>query len=277
MNSGVIAALLSAIFTAQGPAVMQSRRVAAAVQARNGASQNAAGHIITVSRSGEAYAKPDLGILIMSIRSTSPIADEAVNDNARKAKDAEEALAGLGFSPTEYQISSVTFGQEGGPQFPGQGGIATYQANQYIYVFFEGADLSDAARLTDKSAGVIEVLRKAGAGPANAANRFGPVMVGAPQGALIIYTVKYAGQYERKALQVAITRARVAAHDIAMASGVQLGALQDVRSGYLAGSGVIPRAGSSPLVGLKYRFFTTKIDELTIIANVTLQYDFTEK
>src|ERR1019366_7121033 len=45
-------------------------------QARNADSQGVQNHMITVSRSGEAYAKPDLGILIMSIHSSSPIADE---------------------------------------------------------------------------------------------------------------------------------------------------------------------------------------------------------
>jgi hypothetical protein len=33
-------------------------------------SQNVQNHVITVSRSGEATAKPDLGILMMAIRSS---------------------------------------------------------------------------------------------------------------------------------------------------------------------------------------------------------------
>jgi len=272
MNCALIAALLSFVFAVQGPVVRQGR--GAADEAQNGDSQNVEGHTITVSRSGEAYAKPDLGILMMSIRSTSPIADEAVGDNAQKAKDVESALAGLGFSPTEYEISSVRFGDQGGPRFPGQSELTAYEANQYIYVFFEAADLADVAKLTQKAAAVIEALRKAGAVPANEGNGYGPVMIGAQQGSLIIYTVKDAGEYERKALQVAITRARVAAQDIATGTGVHLTELRNIQSGYLAGSGVIPRSGQSPLTGLRYRFFTTKSDELIIIANVTLQYDF---
>jgi hypothetical protein len=34
------------------------------------------------------------------------------------------------------------------------------------------------------------------------------------------------------------------------------------------------RSGTSRLEGLKYRFFSTKIDELQIVANATLEYDF---
>ena len=244
-------------------------------QARDTDSQSVENHIITVSRSGEAYAKPDMGILVMSIQSSSPIADEAVSENAQKALAAESALAGLGIAPDGYQITSVTFGQAGagGPRFPGQSEITAYTATQYIYVFFVAADLSDVGRLTQKSAAVIEALRKAGAVPANAGPQFGPAFNGAP-GALIIYTIKDPTPYEHQALQVAIARARDAAQDIATGTGVQITGMRSVESGFLGGSGVIPRSGSSPLASLKYRWYTTKSDELQIIANATLQYDF---
>ena len=236
-------------------------------------SQGVQGHVITVSRSGEAYAKPDLGILLMSIQSTSPIADEAVSANADKAKAAQSALAGLGFAPASYQISSVTFGQGGGgPRYPGQPDVAVYTATQYIYVFFEAADLGDVAKLTQKSAGVIEALRKAGSVPANAGNQFGPISPGMG-GALIIYTIKDPAKYEDQALQVAATRARDAAQNVASGMGIQIAGLRTVQSGYLNGN-VMPRSGQGPLVGLKYRWYTTKSDELEITANATVEYDF---
>ena len=236
-------------------------------------SQGVQGHVITVSRSGEAYAKPDLGILLMSIQSTSPIADEAVSANADKAKAAQAALAGLGFAPASYQISSVTFGQGGGgPRYPGQLDVAVYTATQYIYVFFETADLGDVARLTQKSATVIEALRKAGAVPANAGNQFGPTSPGMG-GALIIYTIKDPAKYEDQALQVAATRAREAAQSLATSMGIQIAGLRNVQSGYLSGN-VMPRSGQGPLVGLKYRWYSPKSDELEIIANASVEYDF---
>ena len=210
----------------------------------------------------------------MAIRSSSPIADEAVAQNGQKATAAEAALAQLGLAPADYQISSVTFAQAGAamPRFPGQAEIAAYDATQYVYVFFGAADLSDIGKLTQKTAAVIEALRKAGAVPANA----GPPFVAGPasaQGALIIYTVKDPTQYEHEALQMAIARARDAAQEIATGTGVQIAGLRNVQSGYLSGN-VMPRSGPSPLEGLKYRWFTTKSDELQIIANATLEYDF---
>jgi uncharacterized protein YggE len=277
MTLVLIAAILAFPLFAPPSALPQLRAPtpgaqAPGAQAPNAESQSVQNHIITVSRSGEAYAKPDLGILIMSIRSSSPIADEAVAENGRKATAAQSALAGLGFAPTGYQVTSVTFGQAGGPRFPGQPDITAYDATQYVYVFFEAADLNDVGRLTQKSATVIEALRKAGAVPASGGPGMAPVLPGA-QGALIIYTIKDPTQYEHQALQVAIGRARDAAQDVATGMGIQIGGLRNVQSTFLGGN-VMPRSGQSPMAGLRYRWYSTKSDELEIIANATVEYDF---
>jgi uncharacterized protein YggE len=239
-------------------------------------SQNFQDHVITVSRGGEAYAKPDLGILVMSIQSSSPIAEESVAENGRKAKAVEAALAGLGFAPDGYQITSVSFGQAGGAHYgPAQPAATAYQVTQSVYVFFTVADLSDMARLTEKSASVIEALRKAGAVPGNAGGSF----LGIPQGApLIIYTIKDSDPYEKQASQLAIARARDDAQDIATATGVKIAGLKSVISTFLYGD-YGPRAGqgspeNSSLQGLHYRWFSTNSDQVEIGASTTVEYNF---
>lgn len=176
-----LALAIAAVLLCRPPFVpAQIQQTASTAQKISTDSQNVQNHVITVSRSGEATAKPDLGILIMSIRSASPIADEAVAENGRKAAAVESALAGLGFATSSYQISSVNFGQTGGPHFPVQTEVTGYDATQFIYVFFEASDLGDVARLTTKAAAVIEALRKAGAVPANA----GPFAAAMPAAAM---------------------------------------------------------------------------------------------
>jgi uncharacterized protein YggE len=226
--------------------------------------------VITVSRGGEAYAKPDLGIMVMTIRSSGPIAGEAVAENARKAKAVESALAALGYTPKGYKITSVTFGQAGGPRYGNQPEIVVYEASQYVYVFFEAADLSDVAQLTEKSATVIEALRKAGAVPANVG---GPRLPTVQPGALIIYTIKDSQEYERQALQQAIGRARDAAQDIAKGTGVRITGLRNVKSSFLYGN-YGPRGATISLEDLSFRWYSTKSDEIEIGASATVDYDF---
>jgi uncharacterized protein YggE len=232
--------------------------------------QNSRDHVITVSRGGEAFAKPDLGILVMTIRSSAPIAEEAVAENGRKAKAVESALATLGFDPKGYKITSVVFGEAGGSRYgPSQAEITAYEASQFVYVFFEAADLSDMAHLTEKTAAVIEALRKAGAVPGHFA---GPRPPQEREG-LIIYTVKDSETYEREALKQALSRARQAAQDIAAGMQVQITGLRNVTTGYLGGN-YLPRSGLPTLEGLPYRFYSTKSDEVEIHANATVDYDF---
>jgi uncharacterized protein YggE len=108
----VLAATLFAFSLFTAPSILAQRQP-------DSQSQNFQDHVITVSRGGEAYVKPDLGILSMSIQSTAPIADEAVAENGRKQKAVESGLGQLGFTPRGYRITSVSFGQAGGPRFPG--------------------------------------------------------------------------------------------------------------------------------------------------------------
>jgi uncharacterized protein YggE len=240
-------------------------------QNRNPAqSQSFENHVITVSRGGTAYAKPDLGILVMTIRSSAPIADEAVAQNGQKAKAVEAALGGMGFSSTGYKITSVTFGQAGGPRFgPMQPAITAYDATQYVYVFFEAADLNDVAKLTEKCAAVIEALRKSGAVPAEVGGPRLPTM----QGALIVYTIKDPAPYEKQALQEAIGRARDAAQDVAVGTGVKITGLRNVSSNFLSGNDG-QRSGDSSLAGLTYRWYSGNSDSVEIGASATVDYDF---
>ena len=68
----------------------------------------------------------------MAIRSTSPIAEEPVSQNDQKAAAVQLSLNGLGFASASYKISSVVFGQGGGPRLPGQIEITAYEAIEYV-------------------------------------------------------------------------------------------------------------------------------------------------
>jgi len=233
-------------------------------------SQNLQDHVIAVSRGAEVYAKPDLGILVMSIHSSGPIAEESVAENARKAKAVESALANLGFTSQGYKITSVTFGQGAGKHYgQPQAEITAYEATQTVYVFFEEPELKDVAKLTEKVAAVIEALRKAGAVPANVGGPSFP----AGQGALIIYTIKDSAPYEKQAIQQAISRARDAAQDIATGTGVQITGLKSVKSSFLYGN-YGPRLVQGATEGLAYRWYSDRNDEVEIGASATVDYDF---
>jgi hypothetical protein len=224
-------------------------------------SPSAENHVITVSGSGQVEAKPDVGILVMTIQSASPISEEAVAANGRKAKAVESALAALGYPADGFKITPVTLENAGGPRFgPMQPAIPEYHASQYVYVFFQPADLKDVAQLTVKSAATIEALRKAGAVPGN-------------QGALIVYAIKDSTKYERQALQKAISQARGAAQEMAAGLGAQITGLRKVSGGNFQGD-LMSRPGLPSLEGLPYHWYSTARDEIKVSTSVTVEYDF---
>lgn len=233
-------------------------------------SQSVKNHVITVIRNGTVFAKPDVGILAMTLRSAAPIAEEAVAANGEKAKAVESALDKLGYARDAYRITPVIIGQAGGPFYgPVQPQITTYEATQYVFVFFQAADLSDVAQLTSKSVAVMEALRKSGAVPANTTSARMPQA----SGGMIVYTIKDSDPFEKQALQKAMARARDAAQELATGMQVQLTGVRNIRASGLGGN-YMPRSGLPYLEGLPYRFYSTKSDEVEISENVTLDYDF---
>lgn len=239
------------------------------------------GDMITVTRAGTVFAKPDRGILTMVIHSSEPLVEEATSDNVQKVKAVESALAGLGFSPNQYIITSVDFGRgraniAGGVQYvqPKQPPSMGYRVSQYVYVIFGRQDLSNVAQLSEKIAAVIEALRKAGAVPTSptleGAGRFYPP---GSRAALVVYTIKDSDKYEQEALQQALQRAKEAVHDVARTMQVHLIKLDNVRTGALRRAYPM-RNGLTPLEGLPYRFYSERSDEVQISAVATLTYIF---
>lgn len=246
------------------PLISRAQRRAPLAQSE---APNTPDHVITATRSGTVFAKPDMGILIMSIRSFAPIAEEAVAENLKKAEAVESSLKSLGYSPDRYRLSPVELGRIGGPQYgPSVTGVEAYR---YVYVFFDGPSLSDLTRLTGQAATAIEALRKAGAVGVNVPGSFR-----APaQQAMIIYTVKNSDRWEDQALHLALNRAIGAAQAIAKQMQVQIGGPRSVTTSLLLGR-YMPTSGLPELQGLPYRFYSTRSDEVEITANVTVEYNF---
>ena len=235
-------------------------------------SETSPAHVISVSRSGQVFAKPDVGILAMTIRTSAPIAEEAVAENERKAAEANKALAALGYAPQSYQISSVIFGQAGGnPMMYGgdQPAMGGYQATQYVFVFFDATDLSDPKQLAAKSAAAMEALRKAGAMPTNTTS----MRVPQSGGGMIIYAIKASDVYENRAVEEALGRDREAAQGVAKAMHVQITGLRSIKVGYLGGT-LLSQSGLPFLESLPYHFYSNKSDEIKIGANATVEYEF---
>ena len=75
------------------------------------------------------------------------------------------------------------------------------------------------------------------------------------------------------ALQIAVSRSREAAEEIAKGLNVQIAGVRNVKAGALGGN-YLPHSGIPYLEALPYRFCSTKSDAVEISANATVDYNF---
>lgn len=243
----------------------------APAKARKSAPASTENQMITVTRGGTAYAKPDVGILIMTIQTYAPVAGQAVAENEQKAAAAKSALEALGYSADRYKLSAVVLSSPVPPYNPYPPSTPDVEAERYVYVFFDGPQLNDLEQMTGSAASAIEALQKAGAVPDRMPTTFrspGPM-----QTATIIYTVKNPEEWESQALQQAVKRTREAADAIAAQMRVRITGVRSVRTGPQSGR-YIPTSNLTELKGLPYSFFSTRSDEVEISAGATVNYAF---
>ncbi len=236
-----------------------------AAAAQNG---NCAGAMLTVNRSADVYAAPDLGILNLSIRSSAPEAAVALAENERKAGQVRSTLAALGFAPGRLQITPVAFSRLGGPYYgPNQPEITGIEAIQFVHVFFSGAALEES-QLNAKVAAVIDALAKVGIAPA-----FVPGQPYRQQNGMLVFTVKTPQAFERQAMARALANARQAAQDIAGQLHLRLIALVRINANPVYNP-PMPFATAGILHGLPYRFYAYGNTKVRITANVMLEYAY---
>ena len=74
---------------------------------------------ISVNADGKATAKADIAIVFMTVRSTSPLAADALDQNNKKVQDVKARLTALGYKDEQIKFSGNRFaptGVEGTPQ-----------------------------------------------------------------------------------------------------------------------------------------------------------------
>lgn len=242
--------------------------------------QYLAGGEVTVSGRGRVIAPPDLGILIMEIYSSAPLAADAATENGAKSRDIVSALNTLGYGADEFKLSPVVFTRDNGPaNVAGQAMGGNFQAEQFIYLFFGSDELKNPSDLGQKVGAVFDALAKKGAVAA------APYMQGQngcrvnlptgmmvsnsysqQQAPMLIYTVRDPAKYEGEALQRALDQARDSTlHSVGTT-------VQGARTFGTATGIVLHLTGA--LADLPYRYYSTCADQVEISASVSLNYSF---
>jgi uncharacterized protein YggE len=224
----------------------------------------------TIAASGTARTevRADTAILFLVVRSTAPVAAEALAQNQAKDREIEKAAATLGLRDkarlTGSRIASATPANYG----PSPQTLSGYEASQYLYVFFEAADFKDRDAFDRRVAGAIDEFRKAGAAvydrPVNRVCQ-------GQSPCSVAFAIRDHAAMIKGLLPEALRNARTSAEQAAQVAGVQLGALRSVGVGCCPNQyGMMAQGG--PLEDLYFDDLSGS-ETMTVTLTVSAQYD----
>jgi len=224
---------------------------------------------IDVSVSGKASAKPDIAIVYMTLRSTSPLAANALDENNKKAEDVKAHLTAQGYKNEQVKFTGNRFAPSGGGSYYAGGqrppGFDVYN-NFFVYI--EGPELGDATGFNKRVSALLDDLSKVGAAGSNFSN----ANIAMGGSAVVAFSVKEPAPYEQQAALEALDKARPLAEEIARHMKVRITGSQWTT---VTPSGNRAVGMPATLVDeLPYEYYSFSMEEVPVPVRVNVHYTY---
>jgi uncharacterized protein YggE len=204
----------------------------------------------------------------MTIRTTSPLAADALEQNNKKVQAVKDRLTALGYKEDQIKFSGNRFAPAGGMGVYYGGQRPTgFDVTNNLFVYLEGPELKDLQQFNSRVSGLLDELSKLGASPLNV-----PISTISMGGTSVVaFTVKDPSALEKQAYQQAWEKARPLADDIARRMNLQITGIQSVSTQQSLDQA---RTGSAT-EEIPYRYISSSLDEVPI--RVTLSFSYSCK
>ncbi len=222
---------------------------------------------ISVSSTGKVSAKPDLAVVFLNIKSTAPLAADALSQNNKKVEEAKSRLAALGCKDDKVKFSGNRFAPAGGGMFYGGQRPTGFDVYNFVFVYMDGPELKDVNLLNSGVSTVLDEMGKLGVSPSET-----PISRFSLGGASVVaFTVKDPAAYEKEAYVQAMEKARPIADDIARRMKVQITGIDSVTS---VAQARIQEQFPNPLDELAYQYLSSSMEEVPIRVSLTVRYSY---
>jgi uncharacterized protein YggE len=221
---------------------------------------------ITISSTGVVKAIPDLCVIILEVRATSPLAKDALQECTQRVADVSAKLRQLGVKDDGFRFSGIQYSPAGGGRviYPGGQRSTGFDVYQVLRVQIKEPSPAKAAEISARVSSLLDDLSKAGANVISPA--ISQMSMGGSSG--VIFAVSEPDKYEKQAYDAAIERARAAAEEIAKKLGVKIAGINSVNTGMQ--SGVIRNPYSTDT--LEFPYYSTSPDEISIRSTVSVSF-----
>jgi len=227
---------------------------------------------ISVSADGKASAKADIAIVLMSVRSTSPLAADALEQNNKKVEDVKGRLTALGYKDTQVKFTGNRFAPSGaGIFYPGGQRPTGFDVYNNFYISIEGPELNDLMQFNKRVSLLLDELSKVGASPSNIS--ISNISMGGSS--VVAFAVKDPAPYEKQAILQALDKARPLADEIARRMNVQVTGIEWTTV-TPSGRGVTGMTGmpASALDDVPYEYLSSSLDEVPVRVRVDARYSY---
>jgi uncharacterized protein YggE len=232
--------------------------------------QTTARPTISVNADGKAGAKADIAIVFMTVRSTSPLATDALDQNNKKLQDVKARLTALGYKDEQVKFSGNRFAPAGGGvYFVGGQRPTGFDVYNNVYIYIEGPELNDVTQFNKRVGALLDELSKAGATASNMS--ISNISMGGSS--VIAFSVKDPDPYEKQATLQAVDKARPLADEIARRMKVQITGVQWT-SVSPSGRGGPQGLAGTPLEEVPYEYFSSSMDEVPVRVRVDVRYTY---
>jgi uncharacterized protein YggE len=224
---------------------------------------------ISVNASGKASAKADIAIVLMTVRSTSPLAADALDQNNKKVEDVKARLAALGTKDEQVKFSGNRFAPAGGGMYyPGGQRPTGFDVYDNVYIYLEGPELNDVTQFNKRVSSLLDELSKVGASPSNM-----PISnISMGGSSVVAFSLKDPAPYEKQATLQAVDKARPLADEIARRMKVQITGIEWTSVSPMGRSAT--GGATSPLDEIPYEYFSSSIDEVPVRVRVDVRYTY---
>jgi len=195
-------------------------------------SQGEQRNFVSVSSSAKVKAKPDICVAVLEVRSSAPLAADALQQNDKRVAEVTAKLKELGVKDPDIHWAGNQFTPSGGGRIymPAGQRPTGFEVYNIVEIRMRNPDLSNLDALNKKIASVLDELGKLGAGIAS------PDVLRTSLGgsSAVLFAVEKPEAYEKQAYELAIEKARPLAEHIAQKMGVKITGIHSVSSSMAA-------------------------------------------
>jgi uncharacterized protein YggE len=231
-----------------------------------GQSQTVQPNLISISSSGKVMVKSDVCLTVLEMRSSAPLAADALQQNDKRVSEIAAKLKELGLKTSEIHWSGNQFSPSGGGRIYMAGGQRPtgFEVYNVLEMRMKNPDLTNMDKFLTRIASLLDELGKLGVG------MLSPDLSRYSLGgsSAVSFALENPEVYEKQAYEIAIERAKPIAEQIAQKMGVKLTGIHSVHAS--ATSPARPVGGYD----IGYTYIASSPDDLSVRANVVVNFSF---